>query len=297
MAFGVAREIASGTSGGKDDKGIRKYTRTFNLICTTTTDGAAAAMVALGVPRIGDVYTDLAGNVDTGARCKSIKPQRDSDNPYLWTIACEYDSAPRDSNDKDKDKPPLERPAKISYRGASRRVAMEYDVNNKWVVNTSGDPFDPPIEMDQYRLVMEIEKNVAVFNPQVIVEFVNSTNNDYFYGNTPNTVLLMDLTANSQEEDGFLFWQVKYVFEFNPEGYKTKILNQGVNEIVYDSTGGFVEKRAVVDTKTKQARTKPVLLDKDGQAIDDEDFWQDAVDPHFEEFQFHHSQPFSGLGL
>ncbi len=280
MAVVSVREIWSGRSGDLDYQTNRKYTRVFRVQTNNNLDGPLTVRDADGLPNIDDPYADANGNADTGSRLKDKKAAQDGDNPRLWIITCEFSSETDRPESKEQD--PIKMRAKLSFRAAKRRVAKDVDVDGNAVVNPAEDPFDPPVEVDEAYLVMEIQKNKLTFNPSDIEQYVNTVNESTWFGMPAQTWLLDDLSADEEEQNGIIYYKAKYVFMLNRDTWSTVLLNVGYNELV----GG---NRVAIRDQGEQK--EPQLLDADGTKL--------AVggNPTYTTFRFYRRTNFANLEI
>jgi hypothetical protein len=293
VAIVSVKPVGDGRGCSIDEEGVRSYTLEFLVLTNSLSDGALTVRNAWTLPRIMDVYADHNGTLDTGARCKNISVAS-TENWWKWKVTCSFDTKPRSKEDADKqeDENPLNRPAKISFSSEARKIAAQEDVNGKAMLNTAGDPFDPPIEVTEYNLILEVEKNLPVFDPTVIVNYEGRVNENAFMGFERNRVLCKHISASSQEENGISFWAVKVTFAFHREDWSQPVLSQGTNQIT-----AAAEKVSITDPKTKQAYTKPVPLDVNGRHITRAELLSGAKKPYFVPFQFHPFADFTALNL
>lgn len=90
-------------AGGRGNEGIqRRYVRKFRVILDNWTDGGLRAASAPGIPRVGEIYRDAGGSVDTGARCHAVEPESTSEGRQ-WLVTCSYSSSDSDIGDIDKE--------------------------------------------------------------------------------------------------------------------------------------------------------------------------------------------------
>ena len=90
------------SSGGLDNEGVvRKYVRRFQVeldtwstLTTPKGQDLIDAVLAPGIPRIGDPFT-TGRHTDLGARCSSVRPIATAE-PRFVNITCEYSNNPRD---------------------------------------------------------------------------------------------------------------------------------------------------------------------------------------------------------
>lgn len=228
MSWVATRELPQNRDGGVDYKARRDYTREFLVTMSLPTDGSIQVSVAPNVPRIGDLFVDQDGTYDLGARCYSVTAKQDADDLLQWHVTAKYTSGDRsrysrfqpergDSRYQDPD--PLARPAQIIWGSQKFQRPFEQDFtdppNGPYPVqNSAGDPFDPPIMVDDTLPTLTVIRNEGSFDPGVPIIFKDAINNDEFFGAPQYCAKVESITARSNVENNFLYWEVTYVFSF-----------------------------------------------------------------------------------
>lgn len=240
-----------------DDGFHRTYTRVFLVKTTSTQDGPLTVTLATGVPRVWDPYTTNT-DTDLGALCKSVSAQP-TDSPFLWEVTVEYDSVVREEGQQAEN--PLARPADIDWSFVPYVKAAQRDVFGLPILNSAGQPFDPPPEMDDRRIQLTIQRNEETFDPLQAFEFQDATNSDVFFGGGIAAWKVMSIKANGpHSENGVSFWRVTYEFEFRREGWFLRTLDQGFAELIDGSLTPITVKGVVP--------SEPVLLDGAGRKLE-----------------------------
>jgi hypothetical protein len=276
------REIWAGRNGSADDKGVREYTRVFRVETNNAGDGPLTVRAGTGIPLLFSAYADANGAADPGAKLKRLSEEQDADNPYLWTVTCEYSS--RLENPDEFHENPLLRPSEIRWSSAKYQKPVTEDVLGFPVQNSAKDPFDPPPEIDDTRIQLEITRNEAAFTPALALDFQDKTNNDVFFGAAPGIVKCDSIEADSQYENGLVFWRVTYRFSFRFDGWTLALLDQGFRQL----TGG--QKKEILDDEGKRI-SAPWPLHPDGSRM------ASSGTPLFREFTVYQSRNFASLGL
>jgi hypothetical protein len=199
--------------------------------------------------------------------CRNISFSQDSSAPRKWDIEAEYSSEPLKTADQTNIAKPTDRPAKIKWKSQQYRKAIDKDINGHAIVNSAGDYFDPPPEIDSSHWVATIEKNVPAV-PTFILSYTDAINSDSFtiQGMTvsQHVAKIMDLDISDLQTEGdFGFYVFTYSLEFRPETWKYKPLDQGFRTIEF---GGL---RQILDDATPpRPVTTPRLLDGNGRSLD-----------------------------
>lgn len=247
---------------------------------------------------IGTYYTTDAssdGEEDQETWPRTVEVRQDQDDPYFWVGVATYSNA-------DLDVDPLARAPEIQIDFESYQRPFVRDISTgQAVVNTAGDPFDPPFMVDEDRMVIRITRNESEtdfpwnaqdeFIPSV---FNNTVNLTEFQGWNPGKVRLR-LSAQKLKERGNFYWRVTYLIqekiealEVNDEvtyvGWQPNILNRGYRQLV----GGVKKDIFGIDgSKVSQ----PALLALDGTKL------ADGGTPTYVEANAYLTSEFNDLGL
>lgn len=255
------------------------------------TDSARESMATLyaygGLPAY---LTPHPQNPFATLRKLSYRPvEETADGVGAYLVTGEYSSAPLSQDDRDKAIPnPLDRPAKITVKSKPVMEAYDKDIEGNAIVNTAGDPPDPPLERPVPRWVFTVTKNVASV-PLWFLDY-EETVNDADFEIKGVTVLegcakLSGITiSEDMKENNVDFLQLGFEIEvkkappstnvregkepentFEPKGWTTVLLNQGLREKIDEGSGVFSIVN-MTDSNGDQL-TAPSLLDEDGAKI------------------------------
>lgn len=185
-----------GARKGRNQMGSRSYTRIFKLDSDDILDDAYIMGSVVGLPVIGDVYAS-----DVYAYCKSVNIECTA--PWRgWEYTAEYDTdvgfissvspvgtSPTGSGGSDPagpkpkiDKDPLQDTPGIGWHSEQSQVIatdgiLQGDLLSSKIVNTAGDPFDPPVMKDDSRWICTISGNLNVGIDQMKY-WINKVNKD-----------------------------------------------------------------------------------------------------------------------
>lgn len=299
----------------------RDYTRTFRAVCSLATDGPEVIRLHPQCPRIGSIYVSASGLVDAGAWCKEVRFALMPGDAYTWSVVAVYST----QINLQLQENPLLRPADISWDTEEVLVPAEQDAIGQQVGTTAGERFDPPVETEQLRLVLVIEKNLPSFDALVALSYTNTVNDRPFFGVGTGKVLLKKWKANRVFENGRIFWRHHFEFrmrggqnlnkytrespednEEGDEGYYTSgedawdtyVLNRGFYEI----KGG--KQVLIRDLATGQPTSVPLLLDADGVALRPTVGGRSvfaggagAITPYYQAFSFRLAKNFNNLPI
>ena len=157
-------------------------------------------------------------------------------------------------------------------RGGGTRLSkiMANDIDGNPILNTVGDPYDPPIEGDATSLTWYVTRNepigdtgFALSNILARSDKVNMYDFEGFVAGTLKTCIIM---YPEREYDAVLrryYVPVEYGFEYKEEGWPVQVLNAGYRYL--DKSGSEPKLRqALVDG---QPATVPVLLTEEGEQL------------------------------
>ena len=210
-----------------------------------------------------------------GHYCRSVKVRQASGAPRHWTIDAEYSSAP--TKDGENEENPLLRPAKIQWRTNQYRQAIEKDITGKAILNSAGDYFDPPIEVDRSRWTASVSKNVATV-PGYLLDYADAINNNSFsisgLSVEQYTAKVQDISISELKIEGdVLYYEFSYSLEFRREKWQPfEVLDQGYRNKVLLTEGGQTVSHLehIMDAgKPRRPVSSPVLLDGAGKVLAD----------------------------
>jgi hypothetical protein len=208
---------------------VRTYTRFWQAETSSQSIGPRAVREACPVA-LGQSYaTDTES--DTGSFCQRISVSEDtsSGDGRRWIVTAEYgpfnvlEQAPE---------APLDRRAILTFSSTPYQIPALRDQDDNPVVNSAGDPFDPPVMIDRNRLFMRIIKNQATYNPVLANDCHNTINNAEWFGMPAKTWMCLSIAPEPQQDpNGLRYWAVTYDFALNRDEWTVDVLDQGMNEI------------------------------------------------------------------
>lgn len=252
-----------------DNTGKRSYTRTYLVSCDDqTTDDEAAVLDADDLPRRLDPHPS-----DDSMRASTFDVKRHEDRLH-WMIEVGYEkyggtAAQNGGTD------PWDLPAKVKFSGniINRAMKCAYDQDNDTraeptvpIVNSAGDVFVDPVMKDIHNLVITITRAERNFDPDTILDFVDTINEAEITvgGKTiPKWCGLMkDITADpewTQEDEQY--YNVTYTIEVDPLTWQLQIFSMGYNEYIIGTGKGKIQ----IDGADAR---EPQALDEDGKYFD-----------------------------
>lgn len=221
--------------------GVTTYERTFQIETDSPTDDAASIYASAVLP---DPYSVHPSDSRCTLREYSIEPNDEA--RIIWSAICKYSNETQSKEEQERQIQPTPtlRPAEITWEGVPREVAIFRDRVGTPIVNSAGDPFDPPIVAVVFDLVATVEVNLTEV-PVWLFDYQGAVNDTSFTidGLTAQTgCALMGPVRISpkQEENGIVYRKVSMPLHFRakrddgdddaPEPWKLEILNTGLRQ-------------------------------------------------------------------
>lgn len=270
---------ARGSSCQADSDGRRQYTIKLQVVTDDVSDGPQTVGDALGFEPF-DEY-GFGNDSDPEAHAKEIEITRSSDSPFIWDVTVNYDTTV-----EDWDENPLARPTVIDYSFVQFQRVAAQDINQKAIINSAGRYFDPPIEVDDSRLVITMTRNELVFPLANAIAYQDATNSDAWFGLAPGQAKVNNITGKFTKEGGYNFYECVYEFQVRWETWTLNVLDQGL----YTKGSGKGEPCKDDDGN---AVTEPVPLDGAGNQLSNPNFSNCVFLP----FNVYRQLPFSALAL
>ncbi|MEM9019935.1 MAG: hypothetical protein AAGC44_05170 [Planctomycetota bacterium] len=178
MSVIEVREHYMSRSASKS-KDTDKSVRLWKVLFDDNTGTPELALVGNDGNRTVPAYgAALPGNPNKLVTNLDAKPSRDSRRLFLVTVTYETINTESGSGGGGAQAPdPLNRPPDIAWGSNTYERVLEKDINGNPIVNSAGDPFDPPLTQRLNVPAVEISYNQAGYNPDTYQPFVDSVNN------------------------------------------------------------------------------------------------------------------------
>lgn len=262
--------------------------RTFTLSQTdayqvTVTPDTSRRQIASDI-RIPKVGASLVGA--PFITVKSVDFDRVS--PLLWVVT--VNSSGELGND-DPSSTPIDN--RLIFKGSTVQSEVEIteDAVGKAITTVNGEPIFG-VKKKIYDLSFNLTRNFLAINFDVVSEYLDAVNSDFFLGFAPGRVKFVGYSFEEIAADQFVYYKVTGNFEirkpYNTTAAKAwhfRTLHQGYK--VKDSQGNIVT--AVDDNG--QDTTSPVLLKSDGTEE------TNPSNANFLEIQTYSSLPYNNLGF
>jgi hypothetical protein len=236
-------------------KGARSYTRTFRLTTSAKTERAYHVGSHASLPVIGEVHPD-----DAGAWCTTLNV--DPSDPWKgWTVTAEY------STERELAEDPTADPAEITWGYEQFQKPAVTNYAGQAIVNSAGDPFDPPIMIDDSRPYVTISKNLASV-PVWIMTYQDAVNSSSFVvdGVTVGAGLakMQNITVTrGQSRNGISFRTVTFSIHLQKQGWQSRQLDAGFREVTYSG-----ELQNIRNPGDDELPAAPVPLNGSGMALE-----------------------------
>lgn len=254
MSVIFKEEIGSGRKA-TNSKGMRSYSRQFRLETTSRSDGPYAVGSDANLPVIGAVHPE-----DSGAWCISLSVENTEDWKG-WTVTAEY------SSERELSETPTSDPALITWNSEQFQRPAIVDQSGNAIVNSAGDPFDPPYMIDDSRRVVTVTKNLTTV-PTWILTYQDAVNSDTFTVDGVSVAVgkakMQSVTVSEvQSRNGTSFRTVVFSIHLEKNGWLLEPLDAGFRELTY-AGDGLQNIRNPGDDELPAA---PVPLDGAGRAL------------------------------
>lgn len=278
-------EKHEGSTGTIDKSGDRTYGRTFQVVTNDPLHTVVDVGNAPGIPRLWDRYPH-----DVACFCEKVSPKRDKSSRIAWTVTASYTNKIEDEDEPEEN--PLARPwtlswssqtfQKVADRGVKRETvkadgtdvlpAPAGDIQGP-IVNSVGDQFDPPVQIESSNWQLTAKKNVASV-PTWLMDYRDALNDGQItiagitFEKHELRINSMTIGEFSVENDvGFYPFEIQVAQK--TETWLVDLLDQGTHEIKAVSVGGTATDSRIrcVDTKGQHV-TEPIRLDGLGARLE-----------------------------
>jgi hypothetical protein len=264
-------------SGGISDDGHRSYTVVYQVESDSLNVEPDAVEDAVGIAYYAPYPTDPA------ARLKRKSVSQEGSELYFHSVTLEYDTkpspfdkgtaeaggaaTPSEPGTNSGATPPNLRPWVVKWGSVQTEVPLEKDrtVNDEYptgkpVVNSAGQPFDPPVMVPSSNPTLTITAFRLLQRSDLILVFMDAVNAFPFFGWPPGHARCTSYSVTSQYEQGAFFWQVDVTVEFRKKAWNPiRVLDAGTVKKTGSELDGY-KYRPCTDG-LGQAVTSPVPLD------------------------------------
>ena len=183
----------------------------------------------------------------------------------LWKVTGTYGPwNPAELGDPAQAGNPFSPPARYRLEWQTRPEPVWADINGKPIVNSAGDLFDPPIEIDRLIGIITVERaeNISLNIPGTLA-LSGKVNASSWNGFEPKTVRVAPIGLPSLEysqESNQFYYPMTYVFEWNPNTWTREPLDAGYRQRISG-------KSVTILDDSGQPLSSPGLLDGHGNYL------------------------------
>lgn len=259
MSVVSARKLWFDRDGEAEATGPRRYTESWRVVTDYKYDGVVT--VGAGFTSFTGVGYGSTYHEDSSAWLQKIHCKNESFSPYVWIVTCNY------STERETSADPTIEPAIITWGGEQFQKPAVYDRNGDAIVNSAGEFFEDPPQMDDSRITAQIQKNVAAV-PSWILTYKDAVNQSVFTLDGISigvevAKLQPPSIGQEQSRGGYAFRQLTLNMHFNPDTWALSILDRGYNEIDPDAP---TKRKKILDNDGLEP-TVPQLLNGLGRKL------------------------------
>ncbi len=281
MAIISVTETTDGEGATFSRDTTRLYTRTFRVITDSVNHRPDEIALAPGLPRGWDRHPS-----DITCFVEKVTPKRVKGTREVWDVTASYTN--KLDEDDEPDENPLRRPWKLSWTSQTYSHAALVGVKRETftaggstiapapgaalsgpVLNSAGDKFDPPIEIEASNWQLTAKKNIATV-PSWLMDYRDSLNHASITIAGIN-FQARELRLNSMTigewtyENDIGFYPFEIQIAQKQETWIHDLLDQGTHEIKTINVGGVsTEERLRIVDGRGQHITDPVRLNGSG---------------------------------
>lgn len=260
----------AGPAFSDDFEGSVGYTEHYRVYSNNPQESANAVRSAL--PAIGTGYGG-----DPDAIVKTRTADRIEESRLVWDCTVEYNFDPSDPNAAQEIGPeadPTEEFIKFRWTSQLYTKAVIKDRLGDAIVNSAGDYFDPPPEIEDVRWQVNVQANVTAV-PLAVLDFAGAINDAAFtidgvpVNEKAGRIIAIDISELKLKNEIF-YRTFTYTVEFRPS-WDLELLDQGFRRSDYEGgpDGGYGQVDILIpDEDGNESRpSAPVLLDGFGQPL------------------------------
>lgn len=321
-------EIKESNSGRQSINGqVGRYLarRTFHLITNNANDERSVIEATPGIPKIYDPYQTATVFDPRLLVRQRIFTQRDG-APKLWDLVVEYDSDYELRDNPFSEPPEIRADSETYEEGLPGKPVVSYDPTSsspedddgtadgafvlaesnagnraygKGIVNSAGEPFDPPKTITKSRPLIIFTRNEPNFQVAYKVLYENTVNQKNWSGLQARQAWLRSIRAvshyqpsNSTTNPNIYYYRVEYTFALKAETWDLQLLDIGSYYLKY--AGGSATRHAFRKEGTGEPRLG--LLDNSNAAEPGKKL-ADNQDAQFRRWRVFREQDYTNLGI
>ena len=254
MPITQVNEIWQGRSGSGDLKSGRRYSRVFRVLTNSNFDTAVEA-TATGTPVIGNLFPS-----DNTAFCQNVTATQEAFSPRVWIVTATY------STEQEVTDNPLGDPTEYVWGTEQFQRPYFKDRSGNAILNSAGDPYDPPVDGDDSRTSVTMTRNVSTV-PAWFLDTRDKLNSAPYnvggIGVAAERAKIQKVTAGKQQSRNQIeFITISATLHVQSESWQKSILDAG-----FRKKDGTDRKKITNDDGTEPS--SPVPLDGSGGVLAD----------------------------
>lgn len=238
-----------------------KMSRVWQVTLDSIVWGSISSVEAVRVDTdgadIGDAHPVIAS-----AFLRRLNPSLEGENRFVWRVTGEYEQGVLPSWPGN----PLEAPTQVTWGSSAFTAPAVEDIDGNAIVNSAGQPFDPPLTIERRALAATISYNSETFDADQADEFEDSVN----IAATQVANLNVGARVAKIEEMGAVkqfyrdieYWAVTIKVALNKNTWDRQVLDQGI--FALDDDDNLVR----MATDDGEEVTEPLKLDGSGKKLD-----------------------------
>lgn len=260
-------------------KGTREtITRAWQIKVSSPYDNSHTIGSELVGSSLPGQFESHPNNVFATARSLSIKNAQG----LIWTARCEYSTEPltQDERERAEEPNPTNRSVKVSWSTSNYDKPVVKDVDDKGVVNSAGDFYDPPPSVPWERLSFHFRKNYSSPSPWISAycNSVNDSDISILGIAIPKGMARFCQPSGSEEreENGQVYHETTWDIEVDVRTWQLEVLDEGLRQVDSADT----TKRINITDDDGNEITAPALLDGSGYKLDNPDLDNAVFNEH-----------------
>jgi len=260
-----AYERWSDRTGSKAANNADVGVRVFDI--TDATSEADCYTATLVLSDLGGANVPVLNEVDprnSRRKANSLVTSRPGLNLYRLTVG--YAIPVNGGSFPDTEDNPLTQPTRWSFQRSKTVEQVDRDKDGNAIANSNKESFANGAQRTYTQRILEARRYESVYDAATAEVFEDSVNNATFNGPGVNfgagTVKCNIISPVGEFTTSSPYLEILYQFEIRPDGWKTRILDEGTKGRTSDATYVFLY------TETGDKITTPVRLNGGGNPID-----------------------------
>jgi hypothetical protein len=261
----VIRVSIQKRTGGEQLTGgrrVRVYSAVYRVQSNSKNEDPQTILAAPGLPTLASSWPS-----DLGAFCVGRKPEQRQETPDFWDVTCDFTSSPDIRQPDDVEENPLLRPPTVDRSPVSRQRIVTRDVNGEYVLNSAGEPPNPPWEREEHVPSFSITKNMANWPAGLELALTDSINSGaiaipaYGIAYPAKVGKCNGFSGRQAFENNVAFWTVTVEIELDWEEWNKPLIDAGYN---YKKVVSGTPRLMPIIGENGERPAMPVLLNGSG---------------------------------